>query len=82
MPDTTNVEPANRNKRNLDQEIEVLKCIQCTDKSYIPEELKYHDRGYMYFPSKELLSLLRGLDGCVMENANESTLILRSMAPK
>ena len=51
----------------------MLKCIQCTDKSHIPEELKYHDQGYMYFPSKEFLSFLRGLDGCVMENANEST---------
>ena len=58
----------------LEQEIRVLKCIQCTDKSHIPEELRYRDRGYMYFPSKEFLSFLRGLDSCVMENANECTL--------
>ena len=37
------------------------------------KELKYRDRGYMYFPSKEFLLFLRGLDRCVMENANEST---------
>ena len=60
-------------KETLEQEIQVLKCIQCTDKSHIPEELKYRDRGYMYFPSKDFLSFLRGLDNCVMENANDST---------
>ena len=60
-------------KEILEQEIQVLKCIQCTDKSHIPEELKYRDRGYMYFPSKDFLSFLRGLDSCVMENANECT---------
>lgn len=51
----------------------MLKCIQCTDKSHILEELKNRDRGYMYFPSKDFLSFLRGLDNCVMENANDST---------
>ena len=62
-------------KETLEKEIKVLKCIQCysTDKSHIPEELKYRDRGHMYFPSVEFLSFLRGLDTCVMENANEST---------
>lgn len=60
-------------KETLELEIQVLKCIQCTDKNHIPEELKYHDRGYIYFPSKEFLSFLRGLDSCVMENANDST---------
>ena len=60
-------------KETLEQEIQVLKCIQCTDKSHISEKLKYRDRGYIYFPSKEFLSFLRGVDTCVMENANEST---------
>ena len=60
-------------KETLEKEIKVLKCIQCTDKSHIPEELKYRDRGHMYFPSVEFLSFLRGLDTCVLENANEST---------
>ena len=41
------------------------------DKNHIPEELKYRDRGYMYFPSKELLTFLRGLDN--KESANEAT---------
>ena len=57
----------------LDMEIQVLKCIHSTDKSHIPEELKYRDRGFMYFPSQEFLSFLRGVDNCVMENANDST---------
>ena len=61
-------------RETIDQEIRVLKCIQCTDKGHIPEELKYRDRGHMYFPSKDFLTFLRGLDGCVMANANESTL--------
>ncbi len=52
----------------------MLRCIQCTDKDHIPGELKYRDRGHMYFPSKDFLTVLRGIDSCVMENANESTL--------
>ena len=60
-------------KEGVEHEILVLKCIQCTDKSHIPEELKYRDWGFMYFPSIEFLSFLRGLDSCVMESAHEST---------
>ena len=60
-------------KQSIEQEILVLKCMQCADKSHIPEELKYRDRGCMYFPSEEFLSFLRGLDRCIMENANESS---------
>ena len=59
-------------KATLNQEIQVLKAIQCTDKSHIPQELKYRDRGFMYFPSDDLLPFLRALDGCIMENANAS----------
>ena len=58
-------------KETLRKEINVLKCIQCTDKSHTPEELKYRDRGHMYFPSVEFLSFFERT--CVMENANECT---------
>ena len=64
----------NDQRETINQEIEVLRCIQCTDKDHIPGELKYRDRGHMYFPSKDFLTVLRGIDSCVMENANESTL--------
>ena len=63
---TTSDGPVNEQKETLEQEIQVLKCIQCTDKSDIPEELKYRDRGYMYFPSKDFLSFLRGLDNNIV----------------
>lgn len=39
-----------------------VKGFQCTDKSHIPEELKYRDRGFMYFPSSAMLPFLRALD--------------------
>ncbi|XP_064398964.1 uncharacterized protein LOC135345473 [Halichondria panicea] len=64
----------NDQRETINQEIEVLRCIQCTDKDHIPGKLKYRDRGHMYFPSKDFLTVLRGIDSCVMENANESTL--------
>ena len=62
----------NEQKIGLDQEILVLKCVQCVDKSHVPEELQYRDRGHMYFPSKKFLTFLSRLDRCVMENANDS----------
>ena len=62
----------NEQKIGLDQEILVLKSVQCVDKSHVPEELQYRDRGHMYFPSKKFLTFLSRLDRCVMENANDS----------
>ena len=50
-----------------------IKCIQCTDKSHVPEELRYRDRGHMYYTSKEFISFLRDVDTCVMANANDGT---------
>ncbi len=60
-------------RSSVDREIQLLKCIQCDDKTHIPEELKYRDRGHMYFPSKEILCFLKHVDACVMENANEAS---------
>ena len=61
-------------KDSIQREIDVLRCIKCDDKSHIPDELKYRDRGFMYFPCVEFLSFLQELDTCVMENANEHNL--------
>ena len=57
-------------KASINTEIEVLKCIQCTGKDHIPQELRYRDNGHMYFPATEYLPFLQALDECVMENAN------------
>ena len=57
----------------INREIQVLKCIQCDNKSHIPYELQYRDRGYMYFPAREFLDFIKSIDGIVTENANEVT---------
>jgi hypothetical protein len=57
-------------KLAINQEIQVLKCIQCVKKDHIPRELQYRDNGHMYFPAVEFLPFLRALDCGVMENAN------------
>ena len=44
------------------------------NKSAVPGEFRYWDRGYMHFPCEKFLSFLRELDTCVMENANEHNL--------
>lgn len=58
----------------IQREIVVLRATKCDDKSHIPSELKYRDRGFMYFPCAEYISFLRELDTLVMENANEHNL--------
>ncbi len=55
----------------IQREMVVLRAIKCDDKSHIPSELKYRDRG---FPCAEYISFLRELDTLVMENANEHNL--------
>ncbi len=58
----------------LQRGIVVLRAIKCDDKSHIPSELKYRDRGFMYFPCAEFISFLRELDTSVIENANDHNL--------
>ena len=61
-------------KGSFNREIKILQCIKCSDKSHIPYELQYRDRGYMYFPSEGFLEFLKEVDACVLENANEKAL--------
>ena len=49
-------------------EITILKAIQCTDKDHVPDYLQCRDKGYMYIP------FIRNVDKCVSEYANESSL--------
>ena len=51
-------------------EITVIKAMQCTDKSVVPESLQYRDRGFMYFPSQEFIPFIRAVDDCVRLVAN------------
>ena len=49
----------------LSQEISLLQAINCKDKTTIPGYLHYRDRGFMYFPDKLFLPLLRKIDSVV-----------------
>ena len=66
--DMTNDDPANRSKRSR-------KC-RCWNafRNHIPEVLKILWLGIHEFPFQGVLSFLRGLDSCVMQNTNDSTL--------
>lgn len=61
-------------KGSVNREITILKATQCLDKTHIPSELQYRDRGFTYFPAEEFVGFLRQVDTCVMENANERAL--------
>lgn len=61
-------------KGSVNREITILRGIKCTDKSHIPLELQYRDRGYMYFPTQDFIPFLREVDACITENANEKAL--------
>ena len=61
-------------KGSVNREIAILREIKCTDKSHIPLELQYRDRGYMYFPTQDFVPFLREVDACITENANEKAL--------
>ena len=63
-----------KQKESVNREIKILNCIKCSDKSQIPYELQYRDRGYMYFPSKDFLDFLKDVDACVIENTNVKAL--------
>ena len=51
-------------------EINILKAIECTDKSVIPASLQYRDRGHMYFPDPLFLPFLKAVDNCILEVTN------------
>lgn len=61
-------------KGSLNREIAILRAIKCSDKTHIPPELQYRDRGFMYFPTEEFIGFLRAVDVCVKENANVKAL--------
>ena len=48
-------------KEKISQELSVLKWMQMEihDKGTLPENLKYRDRGYMYFPHRSLLPFIK-----------------------
>ena len=55
-------------------EINILKAIECTDKSVIPASLQYRDRGHMYFPDPLFFPLLKAVDNCILEVTNRHSL--------
>ena len=61
-------------KDSIIAEIKVLKSIECSDKSHIPEYLQYRDKGYMYFPKMCFIPFIRDVDKCVCELANEEAM--------
>ena len=54
----------------LSQEISILQAINTKNKAGIPNYLKFHDRGYMYFPHKLLILFLRNVDSVVRKVVN------------
>ena len=63
----------NSEKDTIRAQITVLKAIQCTDKSHIPEYLQYRDMGHMYFPDSRYIPFLKEVDKCVLTHANASS---------
>lgn len=61
----------NSKKDSITAEIQVLKNIQCIDKSHVPEYLQYRDRGYMYFPKMCFIPYFKAVDQCVLKLTNE-----------
>lgn len=55
-------------------EINILKAIECQDKSIIPANLQYRDRGHMYFPDPLFLPFLKAVDNCILEVTNQQSL--------
>ena len=49
----------------------MLQAMNLKDKSSIPNYLKYHHRGFMYFPHHNLLPFLRHLDAVVKTAVND-----------
>ena len=49
---------SDQGKASLKVEIELLRYLECTDKSHVPEYLQYRDRGYMHFPKECFIPFL------------------------
>ena len=63
-------------KDRVSQEITILQQISVhkkEDKEHIPDYLKYHDEGYMYFPCVELLPFLKAVDVATKQEINNRT---------
>ena len=54
----------------LSQEIFLLQAMNCKDKTNVPGYLHYREHGFMYFPEKEFLPLLREVDAVVKTVGN------------
>ena len=62
-----------KNKGDVSKELTVLDWIRMTDKTTLPESLKYKDEGGMYFPHTLFIPFVRAVDECVREHANETS---------
>ncbi|SMN01934.1 hypothetical protein SPONN_220 [uncultured Candidatus Thioglobus sp.] len=61
-------------KASLQVEIDLLRHLECTDKSHVPQYLQYRDRGNMHFPKECFIPFFKAVDQCVCEHANEDSL--------
>ena len=60
----------------VSQEITVLQQLSVhkkEDKDHVPDYLKYHDEGHMYFPCVELLPFLKAVDIATKKEINNTT---------
>lgn len=54
-------------------EINILKAIECTDKSVIPASLQYRDKGHVF--SRSIISpFLKAIDNCILKVTNLQSL--------
>ena len=68
---TKKLKTGKEQRDTLSQEISILQAINTKDKAGIPNYLKFHDRGYMYFPHKLLIPfLLHNVDSVVRKVVN------------
>ena len=59
-----------RSIHNVSHEITILQSIKATEKSNMPNYLKYRDRGYMYTPHPSFIPFFRDIDNCIKEVVN------------
>ena len=60
-----------KHKENISEEIHMLQALNTKDKEKVPKYLKYQDKGFMYFPSEEVVPFLQEVDTTVKTVCNE-----------
>ena len=57
-------------KESVSEEIHMLQALNTKDKEKVPKNLKYQDKGFMYFPHEEVIPFLQEVDATVKTACN------------